>query len=118
MKLRVLEMFRYLGKMLERALAHFVGELSQNKVILCWIYAIAYLVLIFYCVTRNQSSQSAAIYTTGGLMGTIFASYVTSASYEKIAKYRVDAPSAGGLDGPGSPATGDEPEPEHEGPQQ
>lgn len=109
-----LELVRYLLPKLDKSFDHFTGELSQNKTILCWIYAAAYLALIFFCVTTNPASMTAAIYTTGSLMGTIFASYVLSASYETIAKYRIDTPAAGA----GSDVTGDEPEPEHEGPQQ
>lgn len=59
-------------------------ELSENRALLNWVYAIAYLALIFYCAVTNKDAQTAAIYATAGIIGTIFASWVIGASYEKV----------------------------------
>jgi hypothetical protein len=80
-----------------------VDELSENRAILNWIYAAAYLALIFFCAYTNPGSHNTAIMTTGGIIGTIFSAYVLAASYEKVTKMKIDStaeePPAEGEDG-------------------
>lgn len=91
MKENVTTFLKYLLSKGNRVMDGITAELSENKAILNWIYAAAYLALIFYCAINNSGSHNTAIMTTGGIVGTIFSAYVMSSSYEKVAKMRIDS---------------------------
>jgi hypothetical protein len=94
---------RWVWARADRIIEGLTKELSENRVLLCWIYAAAYLALIFYCAVKNPGSHNTAILTTGGIVGTIFSVYVLAGSYEKVAQMRIDNesddPPAEGEDG-------------------
>lgn len=81
----------YLKKKADRAFDDLTKELGDNRAILNWVYACAYLALIFYCVINNPLSHNTAIMTTGGIIGTIFSVYVLGGSYEKVQRMRCEA---------------------------
>lgn len=72
----------------DRWMDRCIEELNDHRTILNWFYAAAYLALVFFCVVTNKNSQNTAIVTTGGIIGTIFASYVLGSSYEKVQKMK------------------------------
>jgi uncharacterized membrane protein (DUF485 family) len=68
----------------------FFKDLNQHRTILCWVYSIAYLVLIRYCVLHNPATMNTAIMTTGGVCGTIFSAWVIGSSH--VAATRIQYP--------------------------
>jgi hypothetical protein len=67
-------------------------DLNKHRTILCWVYSIAYLVLVYYCVTHNSATMNTAIMTTGGVCGTIFSAWVIGSSH--VAATRIQYPVA------------------------
>jgi len=78
----------YVGGRAHHVFEGFTRDLSESRVILNWMYCFAYLALIFYCAVNNPASHNAAIYTTGGIVSTIFTVYILGSSYEKVQKMR------------------------------
>jgi hypothetical protein len=79
---------RYMGGRVHHMFDGFTRDLTEHRILLNWVYAFAYLALIFFCVQDNQNSQNTAIVTTGGIVGSIFTAYVLGSSYEKVQKMR------------------------------
>lgn len=84
MKLKLLSLMHYLFEKADRAFDGLTGELSQNRILLIWIYSLAFLVLIFYTAVTNKSSHNTAIITVGGIIGTCFSSWVCTSAYVKV----------------------------------
>lgn len=91
MKMMAKNCFNYMLGKADRAFDGITRELSDNRVILNWMYCLAYLALIFFCAHDNKESQSAAIYATAGIVGTIFSAWVIGTSYEKVQFMRVES---------------------------
>jgi hypothetical protein len=94
MKVASMVAIRWLWARVEPITDGITKELSENRAVLNWIYAAAYLALIFYCAVENQNSHNTAIMTTGGIVGTIFSVYVMAGSYEKVSKMRINSSSS------------------------
>lgn len=91
MKQLSLRWIHYMGGKADKAIDALTKELADNRAILNWMYCLAYLALIFFCVHDNKESQNAAIYATAGIVGTIFSAWVIGTSYEKVQTMRIDA---------------------------
>jgi accessory gene regulator protein AgrB len=80
----MLKVLRWVGSFLNA----FFKDLNKHRTILCWVFSIAYLVLIKYCVTSNPSTMNTAIMTTGGIVGTIFSAWVIGSSHVAATQIR------------------------------
>jgi len=81
-------MFSYLRKTIQSFLDNTTKELKSHRTLLCWLYAIAYLILIHYCIIHNPSTMNTAIMTTGGICGTIFSAWVIGSAHVSATRIR------------------------------
>ena len=86
----ILKLLRWLGSTLSVFFDTVTKDLNKHRTILCWVYSIAYLVLIKYCVLHNPATMNTAIMTTGGVCGTIFSAWVIGSS--RVAAARIQYP--------------------------
>ena len=74
----------YMGGHARGALDSLAEEMGEHRVVLAWVYSIAFLILVAYCVSVNPSTHKVAITICGGIVSTIMTSYVLGMSYEKV----------------------------------
>lgn len=91
MREQICRLTKYMGGRVHHMFDSFTRDLSEHRVLLNWVYAFAYLALVFFCVQDNHASQNTAIVTTGGIVSAIFTSYILGSSYEKVTKMKVAA---------------------------
>lgn len=84
MKIMTMRFLHYMWGKVQHAFDGLTKELSDHRVILNWLYALAYLALIFFCVTTNKESMTAAIYSTAGIVGTIFSAWVVGSAVNNV----------------------------------
>lgn len=108
MKSNAIKLASYIGVRVHHMFDRFTKDLTEHRVLLNWLYAVAYLALVFFCAVTNKSSQNTAIVTTGSIVSAIFATYVLGSSYEKVAKMRLTSPASGASEAEGVASTTDE----------
>jgi hypothetical protein len=86
----LLSVARYVWGKSDRLIDQLTAELSSNRALLNWGYALAYLAIVFYCIQDSPESQNTAIVTTGGIVSVIFTSWVCAGSYESVARMRLE----------------------------
>lgn len=74
----------FLGEKIREATDSITDILTDHRSILCWVYSIFYLFLVCYCVRSHPETMNTAIMVTGGVVSTIFASYVAGSAYENV----------------------------------
>jgi hypothetical protein len=77
-------MIAFIGSRVSTAFDSVTTALGDHRSLLCWIYAAFYLVLVCWCVLNNRDTMNTAIMVTGGVISTIFASYVAGSAYQAV----------------------------------
>lgn len=82
----------WLGQKINSFFDRATQELNQHKTVLCWLYSLAYLVLVRYCVMHNPATMNTAIMTTGGVCGTIFSAWVIGGAHVDATRLKFSKP--------------------------